>query len=128
MNATILFHKEPLVVSTIHNSEGGTSMRQESHNEELSGLAANFINDVRILVGQVEFIVAFLASLRFDAQLTLVHIVEEQDCTKQSGFTHTLCTYEMYVAIELNLSVWHMGTIDKYDFIEVSHLLRLRLC
>ena len=77
---------------------------------------------------QIEFIVAFLTSLRFDAQLALVHIVEEQDCTKQSGFTHTLCNDEMYVAIEFDLCVWHVGTIDEYDLIEVSHLLRLRLC
>ena len=88
--------------------------------EGKSGTAATFPDKTAII--------AFLTSLRFDAQLALVHIVEEQDCTKQSGFTHTLCTDEMYVAIEFDLCVWHVGTIDEYDLIEVSHLLRLRLC
>ena len=77
---------------------------------------------------KIELIIALLPSLCLDAKLALVHIIEEQDGAKQSGFAYTLCADKMHIAVKLNLCVWHMGTIDKYDFIKVSHLLRLRLC
>ena len=103
-------------------------MRKESHDKKLSCLSGHFVDDIRILVRQVEFIVAFLSCLCLDAQLAFIYIVEEQDGTEQRGFSNALGTDEMHVAIELYLCVWHVGTIDEYDFIEVSHLLRLRLC
>ena len=67
-------------------------MRKESHDKELSCLSGHFVDNIRILVRQVEFIVAFLSCLCLDAQLALVHIVEEQDGTEQRGFSYSLCT------------------------------------
>ena len=103
-------------------------MRKESHDKKLSCLSGHFVDDIRILVRQVEFIVAFLSCLCLDAQLAFIYIVEEQDGTEQRRFSNALGTDEMHVAIELYLCVWHVGTIYEYDFIEVSHLSRLRLC
>ena len=103
-------------------------MRQERHHKEPPRLAAHLVDDVRVLMGQVELVVALLSGLRLDAQLALVHIIEEQDGTEQRRFSNALGTDKMHVAVELYLCVGHVGAVDEYDFIEVSYLSRLRLC
>jgi len=66
--------------------------------------------------------------LRLDTKFVLIHIIEEQNGTEYRGLTNTLRSNEMHIAIELNFCVWHMGTINEYDLIEVSHLWPPRQC
>lgn len=50
-----------------------------------------------------------------NAQAQLICIIEEQQRTEQGTLTHTLGADEMNISIEFHLSIWDMGTIQKYD-------------
>ena len=80
-NTPVLIYEESLVVCTVHDAERCSTMRKESHDKKLSCFSANLVDDIRILVRQVELIIAFLSCLCLDAQLAFIYIVEEQNST-----------------------------------------------
>ena len=47
---------------------------------------------------------------------------KEEDGTEQCTLTDTLRTYKMYVPIQLHFRIWNMGTVQKNNLIQVSHL------
>ena len=44
------------------------------------------------------------------------------ECLEQRTLTDTLRTYKMYVPIQLHFRIRNMGTVQKNNLIQVSHL------
>lgn len=83
-------------------------------------LTHHLIDDVRIGVWEVECIKTLL--LLGDAELKFIGIVEKQQSAEQCTLPHSLRTNEMYITIQFHLCIRNMGTVQKNNLIQVSHL------
>ena len=117
----VVVDEKPLVVRAVNEPERRAALREKSHDEETAVLARHFIDDVGVRMSEIELVERLLIGHSTDAELLLVGIVEKQNSAKDGGLSHTLCTYEVYVAVEVNLGIAYVGTVDKHNLIQVSH-------
>ncbi len=115
----MLIHEPLAAERRIDETEHHSSLVLQGEHTVSSILSHHLIDDVRIGIRKVESIEGFF--LLRDAQAQLVGIIKEQDGTEQGTLAHALGSDEMHIAIELYLGVWDVGTIQEYDFIQISH-------
>ena len=117
----IMFIDEPVPLKrSIYKTESYSPLRFGSHHTVGSILTHHLIDDVRIGVWEVECIKTLL--LLGDAELKFIGIVEKQQSAEQCTLPHSLRTNEMYITIQFHLCIRNMGTVQKNNLIQVSHL------
>lgn len=72
-------------------------------------------------MSEIEFVERFLPGHCSYAEFLLVGIVEKQNRAEDCRLSHALCADEVHVAVETDLGIAYIGTIDKDYFIQVSH-------
>ena len=117
----IMFIDKPIPLKrSIYKTESHSSLRLGSHYTVGTILTHYLIDDVRIRIWEVECVKTLL--LLGDAELKFISIVEKQQSTEQCTLPHSLRTNEMYIAIQFHLCIRNMGTVQKNNLIQVSHL------
>jgi hypothetical protein len=86
----------------------------------------DFINDVG--VGVFKIVIRVGLFLPWNPQTHGIGIVEKQNGPQDGAFAYTLGPDKMNVAVEVNLRVLDVGTVDKDNSIQVSHFLPLPEC
>ena len=114
-------NEELPLIGAIDKTECRPALRAERHYEELAVLACHFIDDERVWIRKIEVVERLLPLLRADAKTLFVGIVEEEDGAEDCRFANSLRTYEMDVAVEVDLGVLYIGTVYENYLIQVSH-------
>ena len=116
----IVIHEVASVIGSIHEAKSHSPCMAESHNEVPASLPGNFIDDEGIVFIKIESVETLL--LPRNAQLEFIGIIEKKQCPEHCTLPGTLIANQMDVPVKAYFGIRDVRTVDKYDFIQVSHL------
>ncbi|MPM67140.1 hypothetical protein SDC9_114057 [bioreactor metagenome] len=118
-------NKIPLFIFRIEETKHHPPLRFISKNGKRTIFMRQLIDNKGILIREIKVHKTFF--LYRYPELLLISVVKEQQCPQKSTFPHSLGPYQVYVSIEPHFRVTDICTLDKYNFIQVSHFLPRQL-